>query len=190
MSLFEAGALLILSATFGFVTRPRWTATWAGWVGMPILIVIAWLLVGGGIQPQSTGPGLVVLLVVLGIATYMIAADPEVRRSWWSRRNPTFRFDNEVHTGLMEWREMGTVESLADPRVATEAGRRLVERLRALKAPDHAWAAVRDEYIRLIDERCTLIDAGVRTSQLEANGAAWQALFERVQTMRTRPRSQ
>ena len=89
------------------------------------------------------------------------------------------RFNTDFEGG-----SLGTVESQPEPRIVTDAGRRLIERLRLLVAPDVAWERLRDEYIQLIGQRCALIDQGAKGTSFDANDAGWQDLFERVQRLR------
>ena len=184
MSILDVVALLLLSATFAVTTRPRGTRIWLVLVTVPLLVLVGAVVISGGLRNSYNGPGVVFLLIVLAYMAYSLVTDQEVRRWWWSRRDPVFRFDTELHSALMTWRTQGTVESQPEPRVVTDAGRRLIERMRLLVAPDVTWDRVRDDYIQLIEQRCALIDRGAKGTSFDANDAAWQDLLERVQRLR------
>ncbi|HET7030854.1 MAG TPA: hypothetical protein VFI34_10110 [Candidatus Limnocylindrales bacterium] len=151
---------------------------------VPLFVLVGAVAISGGLRSSYNGPGLVFLLIVLVYAAYSLVTDQAVRRWNRSRRDPVFRFDTELHSALMGWRSLGTVERQSEARVVTDAGRRLVERMRSLVAPDVTWERVRDEYVQLIEQRCALIDQGAKGTSFDANDAAWQDLFERVQRLR------
>jgi len=64
------------------------------------------------------------------------------------------------------------------------AGRRLMSELRSFDPPDSSWAAIRDDYVLWVGERCEMLVGHPTPEEIAASESGWRALTDRVLAMR------
>jgi hypothetical protein len=187
--------LLVLIATAvvaALVPRPRWTARWALQVTTPLLAAGALVVVLGPIRrvaPPAPGEWLL-LIFAAALLAWGVVSDPGIRRWWRMRRDAGFRFDANVYAALTRWEALARPGDGGSNEELATAGHRLMSELRSFDPPDSSWAAIRDDYVQWVDERCAMLVGHPTSEEIAASGSRWRALTDRILAMREAPKSE
>ena len=155
-----------------------------------IAALLAFALVAAlALNRSPAGPVLVVigvleLLTVLLAAVFLMDAFsaplPLVRRIPVLRRRAQWRFDGALHRELVRFR------ALSDAPASPLEIRAIGHGMRRLRAPDNAWARLRDGYAAALGAQADYIERGDRDLSWEAAfNTELEQLAERCAALRT-----